>query len=546
MVGTLYSCIDRHGHLNYETFERYCAFLDDTNPDEDEFEIEMLFPELVGDDSNSDDDEVQGRKRKKWSRYRPKLVHCDGTVTLAHPKTTFWFLVYVSHPDKENARFQRKFRLRFRLPYSQYEKLLARISDVENETSMHFFSKWVRPHPYSKKMPVPISLLLLGSLRYLGRGFTFDDIEECTAISQETHRVFFHQFITYGSSALYKEYVKPPLTAVDAEKHMLEMRLAGFVGCVASTDASHVKIDMCPHNLHQVNKGFKLPFTARTYNLTASHRREVLSSTTGHPARWNDQTLIRFDKFATDLKEGKILQDVEFILLERDLSGNIIEVKYKGAWVMVDNGYLKWPTTIPPFKHSNKLSEIRWSKWVESMRKDVECTFGILKGRWRILKSGIRLHGIEAADKIWLTCCALHNLLLDNDGLNGEWTEGVSLSSDWEGSNGELSEESIQRHVPASLRRLLDPNSELRRNGFDSSESGYGNDRMDTIDDNEGDDDDEEVTGNHMNLDQDGTRHVCSLSRDYFRERLVEHFDILFERHQIIWPQRIAAPVCNL
>jgi len=25
--------------------------------------------------------------------------------------------------------------------------------------------------------------------------------------------------------------------------------------------------------------------------------------------------------------------------------------------------------------------EMRWSKWLESMRKDVECAFGILKGR---------------------------------------------------------------------------------------------------------------------------------------------------------------------
>ena len=39
------------------------------------------------------------------------------------------------------------------------------------------------------------------------------------------------------------------------------------------------------------------------------------------------------------------------------------------------------------------MDEIRWSKWLESMRKDVECTFGIMKGRWRILSGlpGVRL-----------------------------------------------------------------------------------------------------------------------------------------------------------
>ena len=41
----------------------------------------------------------------------------------------------------------------------------------------------------------PLELLILESLRYLGRGYTFDDLEVCTAISEELHRVFFHQFI---------------------------------------------------------------------------------------------------------------------------------------------------------------------------------------------------------------------------------------------------------------------------------------------------------------------------------------------------------------
>ena len=53
---------------------------------------------------------------------------------------------------------------------------------------------------------------------------------------------------------------------------------------------------------------------------------------------------------------------------------------------MVDNGYHDWSTTIPPFKNTNLRDEIRWSEWLESMRKDVECAFGIMKGRFRILK----------------------------------------------------------------------------------------------------------------------------------------------------------------
>jgi hypothetical protein len=100
-----------------------------------------------------------------------------------------------------------------------------------------------------------------------------------------------------------------------------------------------------------------------------------------------------------------------------------MKVKYKGAWLIVDNGYLNWATTVPPMKKSCIRSEIRFSAWLESMRKDVECTFGILKGRFRILKMGIWLHKQKAADMIFLTCCALHNMLLDVDGMDPQWEE---------------------------------------------------------------------------------------------------------------------------
>jgi hypothetical protein len=97
----------------------------------------------------------------------------------------------------------------------------------------------------------------------------------------------------------------------------------------------------------------------------------------GPPSRWNDKTLVLFDGFVVAFLEGTILDDAEFELYERAADGTmIVTVKYKGAWLIVDNGYLNWPTTVPPIKTSCSCTEIRFSKWLESVRKDVECTFG--------------------------------------------------------------------------------------------------------------------------------------------------------------------------
>ena len=82
--------------------------------------------------------------------------------------------------------------------------------------------------------------------------------------------------------------------------------------------------------------------------------------------------------------DGIVLDDVSFELFAHDSDCRLKKLRFSGAYVIVDNGYLDWSCTVPPFGVTNNIDKIRWSKWLESMRKDVECTFGILKGRWRI------------------------------------------------------------------------------------------------------------------------------------------------------------------
>ena len=79
-----------------------------------------------------------------------------------------------------------------------------------------------------------------------------------------------------------------------------------------------------------------------------------------------------------------------------------------------DNGYLRWPTSICPYLHSDKTTmEGYFSTNLESVRKDVECVFGILKKRWRVLDHGFKFRSLEICEKVFFTCCCLHNEMLD-------------------------------------------------------------------------------------------------------------------------------------
>ena len=121
-------------------------------------------------------------------------------------------------------------------------------------------------------------------MRYIGRAWTFDDIEEATAISRETNRRFFLVFIEYGSSVLYKQYVLDISLNGMVAKHEHLFNLASFNGCIGSTDATHIGMLNCAAWAHILHKGFKLCIPSRTYNMTVAHTRQILGSTCGHPA----------------------------------------------------------------------------------------------------------------------------------------------------------------------------------------------------------------------------------------------------------------------
>jgi len=87
----------------------------------------------------------------------------------------------------------------------------------------------------------------------------------------------------------------------------------------------------------------------------------------GGPGQWNDQTMVRIDRFISSVGDGCLLQDNDFELLDCDHLGNVISDKYKGVYVIADNGYLQWSCTVPLFTITSDMDKIRWSKWLESI-----------------------------------------------------------------------------------------------------------------------------------------------------------------------------------
>ena len=125
----------------------------------------------------------------------------DSELQIIKPKECQWWDMYVNnYLTLEDSSMWAKFWVRFRIPYFNYLELPQWIGDNTR------FARWCGVKS-NNKISSPIELLVLGSLRYIGRGWTFDNIEEQTAISKEVHRSFFHTFIDFCSTSLYSRYV---------------------------------------------------------------------------------------------------------------------------------------------------------------------------------------------------------------------------------------------------------------------------------------------------------------------------------------------------
>ena len=185
---------------------------------------------------------------------------------------------------------------------------------------------------------------------------------------------------------------------------------------------------------------------------------------------------------------------------------------------MVDNGYLSWSCTVPPATNGTTYEMIRFSEWLESMRKDVECTFGIMKGRFCLLRYGLRFQSIDKCDQLFLTCCALHNMLLEKDGLHKNWNKGVR--SNWEHSHSR----DTKKITPYAISRLNYPNT---TNTKDTVNDSTTTDSFGT-----------HISTQCKNYTVNNKRIVAKMPLALFCRCLVNHFDIRFKQNDIVWPSR--------
>ena len=326
-------------------------------------------------------------------------------------KESCWYKFLQRDLSDLNERDGKTFRLRFTVPYQLYQQLLG------------FAESWFpqRKVDACGKELTPICLKLLGTLRMLGKGCSWDLLYELSGVSAEVHRKWTLRFIEKFSVEMYPIYVHGPRNSEEICNVTSLYAACGFPGCVGSTDCVHIRWECCPSVWSSVFRNGKHNYASIAYEMTVDHTKRFQSTTIGHYGTTSDKTIVKFDGFVNSVKFEKLFTEAKFKVQTSDTTWE----SETGLYLLVDGGYHKWRIMQCPLKHTNEADRTRWSEFAESIRKDVECSFGILKKRFQFLKNPITWHKKSDIDNAMFSCVILHNMLHEFDGYDQRWEDQI-------------------------------------------------------------------------------------------------------------------------
>lgn len=320
---------------------------------------------------------------------------------------------------------------------------------------------------------------------------------EASGISLSTMNKFFKDFLAQFVEKYEDTFIKLPTEKEDVDKVLAMYARLGLSGCIGSMDCTHIHWEKCPVWLYNECKG-KYQWPTLAIEAIVDHNRRFMSISPAFPGANNDINIAYADKTLQKIVGG-LYHNYDFVVHTAEGDRRV-----QGLYLITDGGYIEWRCLMYPEKDPC-LAIKRYSEWLESVRKDVECAFGILIGRFRLFKRGVELHkkkDIEAALKV---CAILHNMLLDEDGKN--------IDINWE--------------------ILNPPDSIDDENSNEEGDGGVGHvgEEKDAAD--------EEEDGPVLAVDQQPLPAVLTVSTHYMLKfALARHFNIAFGRGEVQWPRR--------
>ncbi|KAH8058097.1 Plant transposon protein [Aureococcus anophagefferens] len=295
-------------------------------------------------------------------------------------------MMLLDSSDDSSDDDAKKFRRQFRVHIDRFFELVETTKSWMRDDKKPVFP---RGSGRGDKKTIFVEIKVLMALRWLARGETFDTIGDLSETSETAAGVACETWVREFALREWGAWVKVP-EGEDLRREMEVFARMGLVGCGFSMDAVHLWYDACPAELNSLHVG-KEGYPTRAFNVALVKEKKVLNVS-----------------YELDTPDGGVVTE-------------------HGAYGIVDGGYHRWRPLQAVEKNASEPQAMHLSKWLESVRKDVECTFGIMKQRHRLLRSRLLLQDVGTIDDVFFSCAILHNMLLEDD----DWAARASNEAFW-------------------------------------------------------------------------------------------------------------------
>ena len=209
----------------------------DTWPSLDHESCVQFVMDYIKSDVDSFDRDTDNVKRK---RARRRDFDLEQNVGISLWETTWGRTLRDPRIKVPHSWIAKKFRRRFRIPFSVFDQVLVPMC--------------IKEEVFSKKSRIPIEFKILISLRILARGSCADDIEELSNVPESTVNTIFKQFVTNFSEKFFDSYIIFP-TGEQMEEINKVYEGMGFPLCCGSMDVTHIELGKCPVEFTNMCKG---------------------------------------------------------------------------------------------------------------------------------------------------------------------------------------------------------------------------------------------------------------------------------------------------
>ncbi|GJW45888.1 ALP1-like protein isoform X1 [Tanacetum coccineum] len=233
-----------------------------------------------------------------------------------------------------------------------------------------------------------------------------DAFDEYLQIAERTSRECLDHFTKCIHVLYYDKFLRRPTATDNKKTYKLHEEKHGLPGMLGSIDCMHWDWKNCPKSLHGQFKRSTNKYPTLMLEAVADQKLWIWHAYFGVPGANNDLNVLY----------GSPLFDDEIADIAPECPFVVNGHTYRKCYYLADGIYPAWSTFVKTFSVARDEKTLKFKRVQEAARKDIERAFGVLQGRWGIIRQPARAMQINILKRIMYCCIILHNMILEDEG----------------------------------------------------------------------------------------------------------------------------------